>query len=147
MLRPGAFALPILLLAASVSLQANPAQGDPRKEKLFAQFIAPCCWRENLLAHHSPKADEMRAEISQWIAEGRTDGEIQQEFIARYSLRILALPQGPRAQWLWWATPVATACGLAALAWFLRRSLQGHPSAAPVAVEGKLPDIPETEWL
>jgi len=33
---------------------ANAANGDPRLERLFSKFMAPCCWRENLLSHSSP---------------------------------------------------------------------------------------------
>jgi cytochrome c-type biogenesis protein CcmH/NrfF len=103
------------------SLRANPANGDPRLEKLFPQFIAPCCWRENLLAHHSPKSDEMRAEIKRLVAEGRSDGEVKAVFIEQYSIRILALPEGARGRWLAWTPVVAALAGLGVVLLTIRR--------------------------
>ncbi|MCC6536425.1 MAG: cytochrome c-type biogenesis protein CcmH [Bryobacterales bacterium] len=141
------FLLLAWLLAGAFVLRANPAYGDPRKEKLYSEFIAPCCWSENLLAHRSPKADEMRGEINQLIAAGRTDEEIRKALVARYSLRVMALPDGARAQWLWWATPVAALLGLAAIVFFVRRSLHTPRPPRPAPAGANLPDLPDTEWM
>jgi cytochrome c-type biogenesis protein CcmH/NrfF len=131
-----------LLLGAAIPLRlrADMANGDARLHKLFGQFIAPCCWQENLLVHHSPKADELRAEIKQQIAAGKTDQQIKTAFVSQYSLRVLSMPEGARAQWLSW-TPVAiAAAGLAMVAVFIKRSVRPTPAAtAPTA----LPDIPD----
>lgn len=123
--------------------RANPANGDPRKEKLFSLFIAPCCWRENLLMHHSPKADELRAEIERLIAGGSTDEEIKRAFVEKHSLRVLALPEGARAGWLWWMPPAAAFCGLLGLVFFIHRSRR-HPAAEAAR---DLPPLPELEDL
>lgn len=142
--RRSAFALP-LILAIRGNLCANPANGDPRKEKLFAMFIAPCCWRENLLVHHSPKADEMRAEIAKLIAGGRTDDEIKRIVVDQYSVRILATPEGAQGQWLSW-TPVAAVCaGIGAVSLFLLRSLRVAASAPAGPAIGPLPDLADDE--
>lgn len=138
--RRAVFALP-WALAICRNLRANPANGDPRKEKLFAMFIAPCCWRENLLAHHSPKADELRAEINNYIQTGLSDDDIRQALIRQYSSRILAIPEGSRGQWLSWTPPAAILAGAAILAVFLKRSLQ--PAPTPPTVD--LPDLPDEE--
>jgi cytochrome c-type biogenesis protein CcmH/NrfF len=134
-----------VLLAIAIAAWANPANGDPRKERLYSMFIAPCCWRENLLAHHSPKADDLRREIDALVAAGRSDEEIKTDFVGRYSLRILALPEGARGQFLAWATPVVLLFGACAVVLFIRRSVRITPTTA--ARPGPLPDIPESEWL
>jgi cytochrome c-type biogenesis protein CcmH/NrfF len=136
MRRRAVFTLPL-------ALAANPANGDPRKEKLFTMFIAPCCWRENLLAHHSPKADELRAEINKFIEQGRTDEQIRQTLITQYTTRILAVPDGEKGQWLSWTPPAAAAAGLAILAIFIKRSTRPPAPATPTA---NLPDLPDSEW-
>ncbi len=144
--RRGVFLLP-LFLAFRGNLRANPANGDPRKEKLFSMFIAPCCWRENLLVHHSPKADEMRAEIEKLVAAGRTDDEIKKSFVNQHSLRVLAMPEGARGQWLACAPIAAIGAGLGVVALFVSRSL--HRSATPVPANtpaANLPDLPEGDW-
>jgi cytochrome c-type biogenesis protein CcmH/NrfF len=136
MRRRAVFTLPL-------ALAANPANGDPRKEKLFTMFIAPCCWRENLLAHHSPKADELRAEINKFIEQGRTDEQIRQTLITQYTTRILAVPDGEKGQWLSWTPPAAAAAGLAVLAIFIKRSIR---PPAPPTPGTNLPDLPESDW-
>lgn len=142
--RRGVFALP-LILAFRGKLCANPANGDPRKEKLFSMFIAPCCWRENLLVHHSPKADEMRAEIGKLIADGRTDDEIKKAVVDQYSLRILSMPEGARGQWLSWMPIAASSVGLGAIGLFVRRSLRNAQAVASSPDVGPLPNLPEDE--
>ena len=136
MRRRAVFTLPL-------ALAANPANGDPRKEKLFAMFIAPCCWRENLLAHHSPKADQLRAEINKFIEQGRTDEQIRQTLITQYTTRILAVPDGEKGQWLSWTPPAAAAAGLAILAIFIKRSIR---PPAPASPQTNLPDLPDSDW-
>lgn len=124
-----------LLTWAATALQANPANGDPRLEKLYSQFISPCCWRENLLAHHSPKADELRAAIVRLVAEGRSDEQIKAVFIEEYSIRILALPEGVRGQWLLWTPWLVALAGLGVVTAVIKRSLRqldtqpGHEGA------------------
>lgn len=124
-------------------LFANPAGGDARKERIYSAFIAPCCWRENLLAHHSPKADELRGELDSLLAAGRSDEEIKAEFIRRYSLRILALPEGTRGEWLWWTPWAALLAGLAMVAWFIRRSRLERETAPQAALAGA--ELPAAE--
>jgi cytochrome c-type biogenesis protein CcmH/NrfF len=143
--RRGVFILP-LVLAARGNLLANLANGDPRKEKLFSMFIAPCCWRENLLVHHSPKADEMRAEIANLVATGRADDEIKKSFVDQYSLRILAMPEGTRGQWLSWGPIAAVTAGLGMVALFVNRSLRSSQAAPKDPPAKTLPDLPDGEW-
>jgi cytochrome c-type biogenesis protein CcmH/NrfF len=146
MRRRSVFAFPWLAAAwLARPLCANPANGDPRKEKLFSMFIAPCCWRQNLLAHASPEAKQLRAEITQWIDEGRSDGAIKQELLQRYTARILAMPEGARGQWLSWSPVVATAAGAVLVAATIGRSIRSAPVTPPPGE--KLPDLPDTEWM
>ena len=142
MRRRAVFTLPVTL-AVCRPLSADPANGDPRKEKLFSMFIAPCCWRENLLAHHSPKADELRAEINKFIEQGRTDDQIRESLIGQYTTRILAVPDGEKGQWLTWTPPAAAAAGLVVLALFIKRSIR---PPAPPPPGTNLPDLPDSEW-
>ncbi|OYW12345.1 MAG: hypothetical protein B7X34_01990, partial [Acidobacteriia bacterium 12-62-4] len=100
-----------LLLGTALPAAANLANGDPRLEKLYTSYIAPCCWRENLMVHHSPKADELRASIAAAVKAGKTDEEIRAGLVGEYTIRILALPEGAKGQWLWWTPIAASAAG------------------------------------
>lgn len=123
--------LPVMLAAAAL-LHADMAGGDPRKEKLFGSFIAPCCWRENLLVHHSPLADEMRAEIEQMVTAGRSDDEIRQVFVQRHTVRVLAMPEGVRRQWLMWMPVLMLLVGAGLVVRYIGRKLR--PAAAIVTL-------------
>lgn len=118
----------------SLVLQANPANGDVRLEQLFSRFMAPCCWRESLLAHHSPKADDLRAQIRKYVAAGRSDEEIKQRLTTEYTSRILAMPEGAKGEWLQWTPVMAIAVGLVAAGSFLRRSLARRTQTAASTV-------------
>jgi cytochrome c-type biogenesis protein CcmH len=122
---------------------ANAANGDPRLERLFSKFMAPCCWRENLLVHSSPTADELRAEIRKQIAAGKSDEQIKSYFLSRYTSRILAMPEGVKATWLSWTPWVLLASGACAVAAFISRSRK-QPTATPAGEN--LPELPESEW-
>lgn len=129
-----------ILLATTMAgmLRANIANGDPRLEQLYRRFIAPCCWRENLFVHHSPKADELREAIRKDVAAGKTDAEIQQALVQQYTTRVLAMPEGAARTWLQWAPVVAGALGLGAIGWFLRRSI----ASAPAPADGPMAPLP-----
>jgi len=114
----------------ALPLAANPAQGDPRLEGLFRRFIAPCCWRENLLTHQSPLADELRGRIRQLVAEGKSDRDIQNVLTEQYTTRVLALPEGTKGQWLHWTPVAAGLTGLGILGLIIQRSLRLHAASA-----------------
>jgi formate-dependent nitrite reductase complex subunit NrfG len=134
-----------LLIAMPRRLRADLANGDVRKEKLFSRFMAPCCWRENLLVHHSPLADELRSEISRQIAAGQSDDEIKRRLVDQYSIRVLSQAEGTRGPWLWWTPVAAIVIGAFALGVFVRRA-RNADRPAPVETSTKLPELPETEW-
>lgn len=131
------FLMPLGALAP-VRLLANPANGDPRLQKLFATFVAPCCWRENLITHHSPAADEMRADIRRRIEAGATDSESKNSYLQQYSTRIPAVPDGTRGRLLTCTPVIASAAGLASVTLLVRR-MKSMPH--PPAPSGELPDL------
>ena len=132
-----------LALGAATALRANTADGDPRRERLFSQFIAPCSWQETLLSHHLPKADELRSEILAMVAAGETDEQIKAALVARYTTRIFSEPDGVRGQWLSWIPSAAIIIGLGTVVVAIRR-LRLPPAATPHADLSHLP--PDEEW-
>jgi cytochrome c-type biogenesis protein CcmH/NrfF len=115
-------------LLAAPSAQAGYGQGDPRLEKLYTTFIAPCCWRDNLAEHDSPEAAQLRARIAAMVQAGQSDTDIQNTLVAEYGQRILTLPEGAARTWLFSAPWIAGALGIAAIAWWLRRSRHLQPA-------------------
>lgn len=75
-------------------LVVAPAVAAERARKLQEMLVAPCCWSESVAHHRSEVAAEMRAEIERMVAEGKSDREILDSFIARHGKRILIEPEG-----------------------------------------------------
>lgn len=144
------------LLAGSAAVWPLPllagfGAGNPRLEKLYGHFIAPCCWRENLTLHHSALADDLRASIARQVSAGLTDEQIQADLVTRYTTRILAIPEGAKGQWLTMTPVAATVVGAGLVGWVIRRL---HSTAAKPATRQlgslpttiNLPELPRTEW-
>lgn len=107
--------LPLLaaLLAMLLVFGARPAHAvDPtelhdakleaRYNTLLHEFRCPVCQNESLADSPADAAGEMRAQIRRMLLEGRTDGEIKQYLVSRYSEFILFKPEySLRNAWLW----------------------------------------------
>lgn len=122
-----------VLLLVTPLVRAGYGEGDPRLEKLFATFISPCCWRENLTAHQSPEANRLRARIQAMTQDGRSDDQIKATLVGEYGRRILSLPEGGTRLWLFWTPVVLAVAGVAGLLWILWRSLR---NPAPPIYDG-----------
>jgi len=102
-----------MLLGVLIALSAMPAHAvDPvelpnpqlqaRYSALLYQLRCPVCQDESLAESPADAASEMRAQIRRMLLEGKTDGEIKQYFVARYSEFILFKPEySLRNAWLW----------------------------------------------
>jgi cytochrome c-type biogenesis protein CcmH len=123
----------LMLAAAPLAAAENP-------RRIQERFMAPCCWHENVAIHQSPTAEAMRAEIVKLVADGRTEAEIVEIYVARYGERILREPRGSRSFWLRTAPIGAAALGLAGLAWGLARMRR---KAEPSPETGDLPPLPD----
>ncbi len=105
-------------------LLAPGAESSARVERLYGTFMAPCCWRENLNQHQSPKAAELRGQINGYISAGLSDDAIKQQLVAEYSKRILAMPEGRTGEVLRWAPITVAFAGLAFVLLAIRRMLK-----------------------
>ena len=118
---------------------AAPTYGaeNVRLEKLYSMFMAPCCWQQNLHVHQSPVADQLRRQIQTMVQDGRTDEEIKTTFVGQYTKRILAIPEGPEALWLFLIPGVAMTAGLVFVLVQIRRwrTRVIHPFRFPQPVE------------
>jgi cytochrome c-type biogenesis protein CcmH len=126
------------LIFVCLSWAAMPASAvdaaSPRLEKLYASFIAPCCWSRNLTEHDSQVAVEMRGQIDRMVQAGRSDDQIKAVFVAKYGERILALPEGAPRVWLFWMPVAVALVGLMAVSFFLKCSrLKASHLASDVA--------------
>jgi len=135
-----------VLLGFALMPAATPAEtASPREriERLEKGLLAPCCYSESLFRHSSEVARKMRAEIAQWVAEGKSDREILDTYKKQYGARVLAEPEGST----WWWSVVVPCCALAlgmGIAIVVVRRWRRAPRAQPAQAlpEGfTLPDI------
>jgi cytochrome c-type biogenesis protein CcmH len=124
-----------LLAAARALLMATGVRADSVEEDqraLEGLLIAPCCWRQPVADHFSPKAEEIRENIRRLLAEGRTREEILEIHVAKYGAAILAQPPYEGFGLLAWVLPAVFLIGVAAwVARYLRRRRR-TPATAPV---------------
>jgi cytochrome c-type biogenesis protein CcmH/NrfF len=130
----------MLMLLAIQAAWPDEARGDKRLERLFGSFMAPCCWRENLLVHRSPAADELRAEIREYTRAGWTDERIKEKLIETHTRRILGTPEGAQGQTLFWMPWVVLLVGLTVVGRFVSHSVRSRP-AIPAESLPQLPDV------
>jgi len=117
----------MLALAGLVPAWGGP--GDVRR--IEERFVAPCCWSESVAVHRSEVAAEMRAEIERMVAEGKTERQIVDYYVARYGEKILQEPRGRARTWLFWMPFLLTLVAVLGLVLYLRRlrRLPRPPSA------------------
>lgn len=81
----------VALAGAPAGAQAQPTRSA---KELEGRLIAPCCWVQTLDTHDSELATELRAEIRRRLAKGESSLLIEDDFAARYTERIRAVPRG-----------------------------------------------------
>lgn len=129
------FLVPSLVAHEDDQIQLTPEQEKFAKQ-LETELIAPCCWRQPVSEHHSPAADEVRAEIRKLVAEGQEEKAILARFTSQYGARILSSPPTQGFNWLAWVLPFAALAigGLGVVIYV--RSRQPDESAP---IEGQAP--------
>jgi len=131
----------VLMLAAAY---AAPEQGG-RIERLENALLAPCCYSEPVSRHNSEVAAKMRAEITAWVSEGKSDREILDTYKKLYGLRVLAEPEG--STW-WWSNIVPWAVLLAGtlLAVRILRKWRRSPRPSPVETSQEVVNVPDMDY-
>lgn len=94
-------------------------------QKVARLLMSPCCWSGTADAHTSQVAYDMRAQIRAALAQGRTEKEILQAYVAQYGERILAKPTKQGFNLIAWVLPLV-AIALGGFVWwrFLRRNVE-----------------------
>jgi cytochrome c-type biogenesis protein CcmH/NrfF len=123
------FAVAICAQAANQSAP-NPAQ-QQRIRELTESLMAPCCWAEPVSVHRSEIAMQMRMEIEQFVAQGKTDREILDHYKGIYGARILVEPEGASRLWVYLIPTLASLAGLGLVLLAIRRLLSNAPADQP----------------
>ena len=109
--------LAVLALAVADGMRtgAGPSAGD-RVDHLARELRCPDCQGLSVADSPTRSAQEIRRQIARLVADGATDGEVREHFVARYGDWILLAPSSPAA----WIIPfVVVLAGAGALAAWL----------------------------
>jgi cytochrome c-type biogenesis protein CcmH len=80
-------------LAVSFAALAVPQNTEKTAHEIERLLIAPCCWSQPVAQHYSEAADQIRKEVRELLAAGKSKQEILDYYVSRYGERILASPR------------------------------------------------------
>ena len=89
---------------------ANHAQ-EVRFQQLTRQLRCPMCQNETLADSNAPIARDLRNQIFKLMQQGRSDEQIKQYLVARYSDFVLYDPPLQPSTWLLWFGPLLILLG------------------------------------
>ena len=82
-----------------------------RYEELIEELRCPKCQNQNLADSNSPISVDLRRQIHRLLEEGKSDDEIKDYLVARYSKFILYRPLLDYSTWFLWVAPfILIAC-------------------------------------
>lgn len=82
----------------------NPAE-EARFKALAAELRCVMCQNQSIADSNAPIAHDLRLEVLRLMREGRSDAEIKQYLVERYSEFVLYEPPLRKGTWLLWAGP------------------------------------------
>ena len=108
---------------------------ETRFRALTEQLRCVMCQNQSLVDSNALIAQDLRREVLGLMREGKSDEQIKQFLVARYTDFVLYQPRVAPTTWLLWFGPLLL---LAAGAWVVARIVGRHGRGAP-------PSAPETE--
>ena len=133
----------VLLLGILLPSAASAQIFSAEVKKVSENFICQCSCNHQLSGCgmlHCGSANPLRSEIDQKLQAGMTEGQIVDEFVAKYGGVILSAPTGEGFDLVAWTLPVvALLAGMMVLyrvvrAWTRRQPLPASPSGQAEAI-------------
>lgn len=83
----------ILLFVLMTPASLTNTQADEIR-KVEKSLLAPCCYTQSIAEHGSDIAVQMRSEVTEMVADGKSEEEIVNHYRNIYGDRILIVPDG-----------------------------------------------------
>ncbi|HBD21029.1 MAG TPA: cytochrome C biogenesis protein [Arenimonas sp.] len=129
------FALLMLLSAAAGAMDPIVFRDDAEEARfraLSAELRCVMCQNQSLADSNAQIAHDLRLQVLELMREGKTDREIKDYLVARYSDFVLYNPPVRPSTWLLWFGPgLVLLGGLAAVVVVVRRRAAQAPAANP----------------
>jgi cytochrome c-type biogenesis protein CcmH len=137
-------ALVVALAAAAPATAQEPlrfadAAEEARFRALAAELRCVMCQNQSLADSNAQIAHDLRVQVLALMREGRSDAEIKDYLVARYSDFVLYQPPVKPSTWLLWFGPALILLGGAAVVVAIVRRRSAAAPAAP-------PREDEQEW-
>jgi cytochrome c-type biogenesis protein CcmH len=114
--------LPLAAFAQGAQPTAQDPVANKRAVGLAEQLRCLVCQNQTIAESNAPLALDLRQQINEQIAQGRSDAEITDYMVQRYGDFVLYRPPvKPVTLLLWFGPPALLLAGLAALIFNLRR--------------------------
>ena len=121
------------LAAAQVIEFRDPAE-EARFRALAAELRCVMCQNQSLADSNAPIAQDLRAEVLRLMREGKSDPQIKQYLVERYTEFVLYKPPVKPSTWLLWFGPaLVVLVGAGAIVAIVRRKSRQAPDAPPPA--------------
>jgi cytochrome c-type biogenesis protein CcmH len=105
---------------------------EARFRALTEQLRCVMCQNQSLADSNALIAQDLRREVLGLMREGKSDEQIKQFLVARYTEFVLYQPRvGPSTWLLWFGPGLLLAIGLATVVVIVRKHGRGAPPAAP----------------
>lgn len=132
----------VLLLASLAAAAMEPVEfRDPAEEARFralaAELRCVMCQNQSLADSNAQIAADLRAQVLELIRAGRSDDEIKQFLVERYSEFVLYQPPVRPSTWLLWFGPLLIVLGGAAVVVAVVRKRAPSTPAAAAADDGQ----------
>jgi cytochrome c-type biogenesis protein CcmH/NrfF len=111
-------------------------------KKVEESLFAPCCYTQSIAVHTSPIAQQMRQEVTQMVAAGKSETEIVAHYKTLYGEQILIVPDG-RTGVLLFLFPFAVFLGASGILVLSVRKMLRKKTGSFV---GPVPDMPVSKW-
>jgi len=102
--------LALVFAAQAFAIDTEKAFEDPalqaRYESINRELRCLVCQNQTIADSNATLAHDLRREVREMIAAGKTDGEIREFMIERYGDFVLYRPRMTAANFLLWAAPV-----------------------------------------
>jgi cytochrome c-type biogenesis protein CcmH/NrfF len=116
----------LFLLSSSMPLTLRQSAEVKRVEE---SLLAPCCYSQSVAQHMSAEAEQMRHEVTEMVASGRSETEIIDHYKALYGERILIVPDGRTGKILFALPVLISIASSGVLLLFLRKMLRARRNA------------------
>lgn len=114
-MRYAVLTLAALLATAALAIDSGPAFQDPELQRRYDQLVNELrclvCQNNSIADSNATLATDLRREVRELIAAGRSDAEIRTYMTDRYGDFVLYRPPVAPRTWLLWAAPALLLIG------------------------------------